>query len=142
MNKAFLTLDTDHDGWVEPKDIVAAYGVHLNINFNDLVKLMDSVSAHQDGTGRLNYADFSKWMGNEIHNLASFIFRHDSKKNPVQEEFMRTQERLKGKDKRAAAIALMADGNILDRLINKIRQQWGTVNKAFKDFNEDNDEYI
>ena len=30
----------------------------------------------------------------------------------------------------------------MDRLILKIRQQWSTVRKAFKDFNEDNDPYI
>ena len=28
------------------------------------------------------------------------------------------------------------------RLIDKIRQQWKTVRKAFRDFNEDNDPYI
>lgn len=81
-------------------------------------------------------------MGNEIHNLASFIFRHDSKKNPVQEEYMKKQEQLKGNDKREAAQAVMKEGDFMERLINKIRQQWSTVNKAFKDFNEDNDEYI
>ena len=36
----------------------------------------------------------------------------------------------------------MADGDVLIKLIDKIRQQWGTVRKAFKDFNEDNDPYI
>lgn len=36
----------------------------------------------------------------------------------------------------------MGGNDILQKLIDKIRQQWGTVNKAFKDFNEDNDEYI
>ena len=36
----------------------------------------------------------------------------------------------------------MENGDILTKLIDKIRQQWGTVNKAFKDFNEDNDPYI
>ena len=82
VNKAFLTLDQDHDGWIEPKDLVAIYGTHLTIDYNDLVKIMENVSSRKDGTGRLNYADFSQWMGNEIHNLASFIFRHDSKRNP------------------------------------------------------------
>ena len=83
MNKAFLTLDQDHDGWIEPRDIVAIYGTHITIDYDDLIKLMDSRSSLKDGSGRLNYSDFSKWMGNEIHNLASFIFRHDSKRNPV-----------------------------------------------------------
>ena len=82
VNKAFLTLDQDHDGWVEPKDIVAVYGAHIDIDYADLVKIMENVSSRKDGTGRINYADFSLWLGNEIHNLASFIFRHDSKRNP------------------------------------------------------------
>ena len=45
-------------------------------------------------------------------------------------------------DKKAAAAALISDGDVLGRLIDKIRQQWGTVRKAFKDFNADNDPYI
>ena len=36
----------------------------------------------------------------------------------------------------------MKEGDFLSRLISKIRQQWSTVRKAFKDFNEDNDPYI
>ena len=37
---------------------------------------------------------------------------------------------------------MMPDNIVLIRLIEKIRQQWSTVRKAFKDFNEDNDPYI
>ena len=77
-----MTLDRDHDGQIGPEDIVSLYGTHLTIDFADLVKIMDRVNSRRDGTGRLNYSDFSKWMGNEIHNLTSFIFRHDSKRNP------------------------------------------------------------
>ena len=89
MNKAFLTLDQDHDGFIEPKDLVAIYGSHIKINFTDLLKIMESKNSARDGTGRLSYADFSNWMGNEIHNLASFIFRHDSKRNPTQEAYLK-----------------------------------------------------
>lgn len=85
VNKAFLTLDMDHDGWIEPKDLVAIYGTHLTIEYADLLKIMENVNSRKDGTGKINYADFSKWMGNEIHNLASFIFRHDSRRNPEYE---------------------------------------------------------
>lgn len=103
---------------------------------------MESISTRKDGTGRLNYADFSQWMGNEIHNLASFIFRHDSKRNPHQEQYLKQYEKNKGADKKAAVDALMNGSDLLQKLISKIRQQWSTVNKAFKDFNEDNDEFI
>ena len=76
-----MTLDVDHDGWIEPSDIVAIYGSAISIDYADLVKVMESKSTRKDGTGRLNYSDFSLWMGNEIHNLAGFIFRHDSCRN-------------------------------------------------------------
>ena len=82
VNKAFLTIDQDHDGLINPKELVALYGAHISIDYQDLVKIMESFNSKKDGTGSLNYSDFSKWMGNEIHNLASFIFRHDSKRNP------------------------------------------------------------
>ena len=82
VRQAFLTMDQDHDGFVDPKDIVALYGAHITINYADLVKIMESVNSKADGSGKLTYADFSKWVGNRIHNLASFIFRHDSKRNP------------------------------------------------------------
>lgn len=78
----------DHDGWVEPRDIVSLYGTHIQIDYADLVKIMESVSSRKDGSGRLNYSDFSLWLGNEIHNLASFIFRHDSKRNPSFEKHL------------------------------------------------------
>ena len=58
------------------------YGTHITINYADLIKVMETVNSKKDGSGGINYADFSTWMGNEIHNLASFIFRHDSKRNP------------------------------------------------------------
>ena len=44
--------------------------------------------------------------------------------------------------KRNAAEHLMGEGDVVVKLINKIRQQWKTVRKAFRDFNEDNDPYI
>ena len=99
VNKAFLTLDLNHDGYVEPKDIVSIYGMHLSIDYSDLVKIMEFSNSKRDGTGRLNYPDFSKWIGNEIHNLASFIFRHDSKRNVNFEMYYKQQEKRKGRDK-------------------------------------------
>ena len=121
VNKAFLTIGQDHEGYVDPKDIVAMYGSHITIEYADLIKIMENVNSKADGTGRLNYNDFSRWMGNEIHNLASFIFRHDSKRNPQYEMFLKEQERSKGMDKRIAAADSMADGDIMLKLIDKIR---------------------
>ena len=103
---------------------------------------MENVSSRKDGTGWINYADFSLWMGNEIHNLASFIFRHDSRRNPQFEKHVKEQDRRKGMDTRAAAVNLMSHGDILNKLITKIKTKWQTVRKAFKTFNEDCDKYI
>jgi hypothetical protein len=36
--------------------------------------------------GTLGYADFSKWVGNSIHQSEGFYFRHDSVKNPHYED--------------------------------------------------------
>ena len=127
---------------ISPKDLVALYGAHITIDFTDLVKIMEFQNSKKDGSGCLNYPDFSKWVGNEIHNLASFIFRHDSKRNPPQEKYMKLYEQNKAKDKAIAAKSLITDENVLKNLIHKITHQWGTVRKAFKGFNEDNDSYI
>ena len=104
---------------------------------------MEVRNSLQDGSGRLNFTDFSKWLGAEIHNLAGFFFRHDSKKNPVLDKFFQDEKYLKReKKKEEASVSLMNHGDVLQKLISKIRQQWKTVRKAFHDFNEDNDQYI
>lgn len=68
---------------------MALYGAHITIEYSDLLKIMESKNSRKDGSGMLSYADFSKWMGNEIHNLASFIFRHDSKRNPQYAQYLK-----------------------------------------------------
>jgi len=32
--------------------------------------------------GKLNYKDFSKWVGSSIEPSSGFYFRHDSERNP------------------------------------------------------------
>ena len=83
-----MKLDADHDGWIQPQDIVSAYGMHMEINFQDLLKIMTDKSSKDDGSGQLNYSDFSKWLGNSIHVTEGFYFRHDSKKNPIYDKFV------------------------------------------------------
>jgi hypothetical protein len=46
--------------------------------------------------GKLGYADFSKWVGNSIHQSEGFYFRHDSIKNPVYENAVAKRERSLG----------------------------------------------
>ena len=103
------------------------------------MKIMNDKSSKEDGSGQLNYSDFSKWLGNSIHVTEGFYFRHDSKRNPDYDRHQSGQDQ---GIKRNAAEHLMGEGDVLVKLINKIRQQWKTVRKAFRDFNEDNDPYI
>ena len=60
----------------------------MEINFNDLVKIMEDKSSKKNGTGEINFTDFSIWLGNSIHITEGFYFRHDSKKNPLYEKFL------------------------------------------------------
>jgi hypothetical protein len=88
---------------------------------------------------KLNYPDFSRWLGPAIHQAEGFIFRHDSKKNPGYESYLALQERLKGADKEAAAQSLWTEDTVLEHIITKIRQYWKTTTKCFRDFNENAD---
>lgn len=79
MRKAFLLLDMDHDGYVTIEDFLKYLGNDPTLNYSDLKKLMiDKDSKKQ---GRLNYSDFSRWLGNSIYMNEGFYFRHDSIKN-------------------------------------------------------------
>ncbi len=80
MRKAFLTLDSDYDGIITVEDILKHFGNETDLNFNDLKKLM--IDKDSKKMGRLGYMDFSKWLGNAIHQSEGFYFRHDSVKNP------------------------------------------------------------
>ena len=48
--------------------------------FTELKRIIEEKDAR--GSGRLSYADFSKWVGNSIHQSEGFYFRHDSVRNP------------------------------------------------------------
>lgn len=103
---------------------------------------MESMNARKDGTGKLNYADFSLWLGNEIHNLATFNFRHDSRRNPSFDKHVAEQDRRKGSDNRAAARAMTQNGDIVEKVIKKIQLKWKTVRGAFHSFNTNNDHFV
>jgi Ca2+-binding EF-hand superfamily protein len=81
VRKAFLDLDTDYDGFITVEDILRYFGQDSKkISFHDLKKLfMDKDSK---GVGKIGYSDFSKWVGNSIHQSEGFYFRHDSIRNP------------------------------------------------------------
>ncbi len=80
VRKAFLALDTDYDGYVTLEDILRHFDKGNNLNYEDLKKLITDKDSKK--AGRINYNDFSRWLGSSIHMSEGFFFRHDSVKNP------------------------------------------------------------
>ena len=80
VRKAFLALDTDHDGYITVEDILKYFGNDPDLDYNQLKKLMIDKDSRK--LGKIGYSDFSKWLGNAIHMAEGFYFRHDSVKNP------------------------------------------------------------
>ena len=65
VRKAFLDLDSDYDGYVTVDDILRFFGSEdKDMDFKDLTKLI--VDKDNKKLGKINYTDFSKWMGGEI----------------------------------------------------------------------------
>ncbi len=79
--------------------------------------------------------DFSKWLGNSIHQSEGFYFRHDSIKNPQYERFMSIEEFNKADDKLQANICLIKGDEIEEKILEKIKFQWKTLRKAFMNLN-------
>ena len=82
----------------------------MEINFKYLLKIMEDKGSKKDGSGQLNYCDFSKWLGNQIHLAEGFYFRHDSKKNPIYDKFLKKENK---EVKRNAAEHLMNKGDLI-----------------------------
>jgi len=97
VRKAFLGLDSDYDGYITVEDILRHFGnqgqagSENNFNFNDLKKIL--IEKDSSRRGKLGYADFSKWVGNSIHQSEGFYFRHDSVRNPDYEGAKAKRER-------------------------------------------------
>ena len=85
VRKAFLDLDSDYDGFVTVDDILRFFGSEdKEMDFKDLTKLI--IDKDHKKQGKINYTDFSKWMGGEIQKSEGFYFRHDSQRNPQYEK--------------------------------------------------------
>lgn len=80
VRKAFLDLDGDYDGFITVEDILRHFGQDKDLNYNDLKKIITDKDSKK--IGKIGYSDFSKWVGNTIHQSEGFYFRHDSIKNP------------------------------------------------------------
>jgi hypothetical protein len=51
-----------------------------NIDFT-LMEILIKMRTHSENN-KINYSDFSGWVGKDIEPAENFYFRHDSKKNP------------------------------------------------------------
>ena len=58
-------MDSDFDGFITVEDILKYFGTDTDLNYNELKKLMNDKDSKK--VGRINYPDFSKWLGNTIH---------------------------------------------------------------------------
>lgn len=65
-----MALDTDHDGYITIEDLLKYFGNEPDINYNDLKKLITDKDKKKQG--RIDYADFSKWLGNAFHMAPGF----------------------------------------------------------------------
>ena len=65
--------------------------------------------------------DFSKWLGNSIHQSEGFYFRHDSIKNPQYERFMNIEEFNKADDKLQANNSLIKGDDVETKILEKIK---------------------
>ena len=117
VRKAFWALDTDYDGYITVEDILKYFGNETDLNYNELKKLM--IDKDSKKLGKINYSDFSKWLGNAIHMSEGFYFRHDSKKNP-QYEMNEEKDARNKKDDKYKAQKVLLTGDLEKKIIEKI----------------------
>ena len=76
-------MDTDHDGYITIEDFLRNFS-DIDVSYEDIAKLIKERDSKKKGT--LHYEDFSAWVGNCIHVVEGFFFRHDSIRNPQYEK--------------------------------------------------------
>ena len=83
VRKAFLDLDEDFDGYLTAEDFSKLIGGSSSSTKFDysLVKMLLKLRSKSQ-LEKINYADFSQWVGSVIEPVEGFYFRHDSMKNP------------------------------------------------------------
>ena len=65
VRKAFLALDSDHDGYIVAEDILKFFGNDGDMNYQDIHKIIaDKASTVKN---KLGFSDFAKWLGCSIH---------------------------------------------------------------------------
>ena len=89
VRKAFLDLDQDFDGYINPEDFSRAFGGSQGsqkVDFS-LIKMLLNLKGKKK-PGKVNYFEFCDWLGQAIEPTEDFYFRHDSIKNPQYERNM------------------------------------------------------
>lgn len=97
-----MDLDSNKDGYIEIYDMLRYFGDE-NIDNLDLKKLFyekgrvlkkGSQKSNElvDSMVVLNCSDFTRWVGESIHQREGFYFRHDSIKNPKFEQHVQKRK--------------------------------------------------
>ena len=82
VRKAFLAIDDSHRGFISAETLAKYLGASKQKNFDfTLLEILIKLNTKGLKT-RINYNDFVSWLGNSIEPTDTFVFRHDSKKNP------------------------------------------------------------
>ena len=82
VRKAFLAIDDNHRGYITAESLARYLGASKQKNFDfTLLEILVKMHTTKPKT-HINYNDFCAWLGNSIEPTETFIFRHDSKKNP------------------------------------------------------------
>jgi len=127
-----LALDADYDGFITVEELLKLLGSDSGFDFKDLKKLV--IDKDRNKVGKIDYTDFSKWLGGSIQMSEGFYFRHDSIKNPNFDMNEDKNVKVLNKDKNIAAKCLLT-GDIEGKIRDKIKYQWKTMRKAFNDLN-------
>jgi len=90
----------------------------------------------------LGYADFSKWVGNSIHQSEGFYFWHDLVKNPQYEQNRDSDEAKRQEKNKDEASKQLVNLTLEKIVIEKIKTQWKKIRKGFSDINKERDNAI
>lgn len=137
VKKAFLDLDADHDGFITHEDLIRYFRAgEEGFLYEDLRTLLMQKD-FSGSQGRLNYKDFSRWVGNYIHSVQGFYFRHDSKANPAFERLRLKYANSVGRFKETISRDLIKQEDVIATVLDKITFQWKTIRKSFHDLSKD-----
>ena len=90
-------------------------------------------------TNKMDYKEFSKWVGNTIEPSEGFYFRHDSVLNVSKNTKKHTRMNKTIKIGQEQASKTLTSKAPIQQFMDKVRTQWKTLKKAFGDLNSEKD---